>query len=175
MWKRKTFHECANELASVSERFRLAHTNTLPSHLKKHRSSILEECSKDGVDILKILALSIRSEQDYDILPKQKSMVGAFKEPVTDGCIYVCKSYFRGQYEKYCKTKNFLPLNLRTALNKIAHVNPDESSFYATEHAHGLILVGSNRDKKWVALIDLLALITVVKELPDEGMRSCND
>ena len=76
MWKRKTFHECANELASISERFRLAHTNTLPKHLAGSKNDILMECSVKGVDLLKVLALSIRAEQDYGILQTPQLVVG---------------------------------------------------------------------------------------------------
>lgn len=170
MWQRRTFHDCANELASISERFRLAYTDTLPPHMVKMKNGILEECSKNGVDVLKVLALSIRSEQDYGILPNNRLVVGAQKEPVTDGNIYACKKYYCGQYKEYCETKNYEPMYLRVALNKIAHANPIESSFYADEQVHDLILIGTYRDRKWIALLSLLDLIKVVKELPDRNI-----
>jgi hypothetical protein len=166
MFLRRTFHECANELSSISERFRGAYLEMFP-HLAKNKDSILQETSQKGIEVLKILALSIRSEQDYGIQPHTSMVVGALKEPVTGENISEYKTYYCGQYREYCETKNFNSMNLRTALNKIAHANPVDSTFYASEETHDLILIGSNRERQWIAILSLLDLINVLKKLPD--------
>lgn len=65
MWQRRTFHECAEELEMVSKSFRIAFTNRSGVDQQRRGENLLDSSEK-GVQILRVLALSIRPEQDYD-------------------------------------------------------------------------------------------------------------
>ncbi len=64
MWRRRTFHECASELEIVSQYFRNAYLRKSKLD-QQSRDELLRETSERGIEILRILALSIRSEDDY--------------------------------------------------------------------------------------------------------------
>lgn len=78
MWKRRTFHECAEELEVLSQDFRDAYINELNLD-QQNRRKILQESSERGIEILRVLALSIRSEQDFGAIPSIRITVGALK------------------------------------------------------------------------------------------------
>jgi hypothetical protein len=78
MWQRRTFHECASELSAISEDFRAAHTNRFGCDRSK-RDRIMLDTSKRGVEVLRILALSIRSDQDFGLTHNDSTPVGALK------------------------------------------------------------------------------------------------
>jgi hypothetical protein len=70
MWERRTFHECAMELNAVSQEFRAAHRGD-SGWGSSERDRIMHETSKNGVALLKILAASIRSDQDYGLAARE--------------------------------------------------------------------------------------------------------
>lgn len=64
------------------------------------------------------------------------------------------------------------PLGLRAALNKLAHANPEGTSFRVGNDVHEIILSGVNqRGRAWIAVISLIDLCRVIKSLPD---RNCS-
>lgn len=82
MWKRRTFHECAEELEALSQNFRDAYINQLELD-QQSKDKILQETSTRGTEILRILALSIRSEQDFGSIPSIPTTVGALMRSAT--------------------------------------------------------------------------------------------
>jgi len=165
MWKRRSLHECAEELVQVSERFR--------THWKSHyrydlsiatNNPILHDASIQGVELLRILALAVRSEQDFGLIQESNTAVGAIKQNASRNDFVNTVSSYTPPYDELA---NFSPLNLRQALNKIAHANPSKSSFFADNDNHDLILSGEYRSIPWVAVISILDLCASVKSLPD--------
>jgi hypothetical protein len=78
MWKRRTLHECAEELEVLSQDFRDAYINK-PELDQQIREKILQESSERGIEILRVLALSIRSEQDVGGIPPVRTTVDSLK------------------------------------------------------------------------------------------------
>jgi len=116
MWLRRTFHECADELEMVSQSFRTAFTNSSRVD-QQRRGEILQDSSEKGVEILRILALSIHPEQDYDAAFKNATQyitVGALKDSVSNKYIFeVINSY----QPTYSKKPGFKQLRLRDTFN----------------------------------------------------------
>ena len=94
MWKRKTLHECADELLAISQDFRAAHINKFGME-ERRRNQILQGTSERGVEILRTLALSVRSEEDYGIIPEIDDTVGAIKPSATDSEVFTTLNYYR--------------------------------------------------------------------------------
>ena len=166
MWNRRTFHECADELKAISDDFRAAYTNKVAIG-EQQRNEILEGTSKRGVEILRILALSIRSEQDSGIIPAIDNTVGALKPSASDNDVFFTLNYYRPPYSD---KSNFEPLGLRDALNKIAHANPKQTDFFANDSAHDLILCGQKNNNTWIAIISLIDLCRVIKSITDRNI-----
>jgi hypothetical protein len=61
MWQRRTFHECAEELKAQSDFFRSAYVNRL-NFSASERQQRMVSASERGVEVLRILALSIRAD-----------------------------------------------------------------------------------------------------------------
>jgi hypothetical protein len=169
MWKRSTWHECADELESVCERFRLAFWGKRSQGWPRHPGDIaeMEETSKQGVQLLRALALAVRSEQDFDLAPTVPVVVGALKkEDGKPSDVYEAKK--AGGYEGLLKGNGYIPLNLRQSLNKIAHTDPRTADFYVGPWmAHDLLLFGENRGKNWFAAISIIELVRAIRSLPD--------
>ncbi|MCC7452622.1 MAG: hypothetical protein IT222_00535 [Crocinitomix sp.] len=171
MWTRATWHECASELKSVSEQFQDAYWNrryghTYPRHPEAEK--MLVDSSQRGVEILRSLALAIRSEQDFDIIPDNLSTVGLLKTglfSIDDISQIKMNHGFNGHSGK----EGYANIRLRECLNKIAHANPNLSGFYvsAGTNDHDIILTGENRGRNWLAIISLNRLIDAVKSLQD--------
>lgn len=168
MWQRRTFHECAEELGALSEDFRSAHTNRFGWDSSRTQR-VMVETSRRGVEILRILALSIRSDQDFGLTENGSTPVGALQNVATDAELVAAIRDYRPPYDRLT---GFAPLKLRQALNKIAHANPSRSGFFADEHTHDLILTGEDRGDMWIAIISLIDLCSVIVALPDEQTRS---
>ena len=81
------------------------------------------------------------------------------------------KGDYNPPYNKLGSKDGFTKLNLRKALNKIVHRNPDPkmNSFYANANYHDLILCGDDRDrtKKWIAVISVIDLCKTIQSIPD--------
>ena len=165
MLKRRTFYEGADELITISKRFRSAYTNK-DSLDEQRRNQELNYTSIRGIEILRTLALSIRTEQDYGEIPKPTEPVGVINSKASESDI-------ESALKHYCPPFNtqigFTDLTLRDALNKIAHINPGQTSFYADESTHDIILTGLNqkRTHTWIAIISLIELCRVIKSIPD--------
>src|SRR5437870_4976369 len=82
MWKRATWHECADELADVCQRFRRAYWGRRSKSWPRHPADEAEmkECSTEGVKLLRALAIAVRSEQDFDLAPNSMNVVGALEK-----------------------------------------------------------------------------------------------
>ena len=166
MWQRKTFHQCSSELSAISDDFRAAHTNRLGWDDAK-RNRIMQDASIRGVQVLQILALSIRNDQDYGLTSKGTDPVGAL-------CVNADEAnagQFVRQYRPpYSQLNGFAPMTLRHALNKIAHADPRGSGFFADVATHDLVLTGKERESRWIAVISLIDLCNVISSLPDANV-----
>lgn len=161
--QRRTFHECASELSSYSKRFRDANCNqSLPDDERKRE---MADCSTRGTEVLKILALSIRNDQDEGRTELDHTPVGAVLSGVrlNDDVSSVLQSY----NPPWNSQQNFEPIDIRKALNKIAHASPTESHFYADESQHDLLLTGKYWGKSWIAIVSIPKLCEVIMALPD--------
>lgn len=166
MWQRRTYHECASELRAISEDFRSAHTNRFGWD-SAQRDRILRDTSTRGVEILRILALAVRSDQDFGVTAANGTSVGAIKNNVTDAEARASVLAYRPPYGAL---DGYGPLALREALNKVAHANPDGSGFFADDATHDLILTGRRHDSHWVAVLSLIDLCDVIDSLPDANV-----
>lgn len=124
-----------------------------------------------GVQLLRALALAVRSEQDFDLLPTCSAVVGAFKKENTIPTDAKEAKQRKG-YTGMLGLNGYVPLNLRQALNKIAHADPQKADYYVgiLDRAHDLLLYGTNRDQCWFAVISILELVKVIRTLPDATM-----
>lgn len=167
MWQRHTFHECAEELSVISDDFRAAYINRWNSD-QATRDRVLRETSVRGVEVLRILALSIRSDQDCGLTDNTSATVGAIRNNVT---AEEARAVVRGYRPPHSRLPGFAPLRLRHALNKVAHVNPSGSGFFADAHIHDLVLTGEERGSHWVAVVSIMDLCDVIKSLPDASTK----
>jgi hypothetical protein len=165
MWQRRTFHECAEELEVISSNFRYAHTGTYD---RENSQRIMLDASRRGVEILRILALSIRNDQDFGLTDDDPASVGALRSTANESDVVAT---IHGYRPPYSALLGFVPLGLRQALNKIAHANPAQSGFFADNDTHDLILTGANQGNMWIAVISLIDLCRVIKALPDVQTR----
>jgi hypothetical protein len=168
MWKRRTFHECAEELEILSRDFRDAYTNKLRID-QQSREKILQESSEKGIEILRVLALSILSEQDFGSIPSIRTTVGALNRSANTSEVSATLSNYRPPYSEKV---GFEPLLLREALNKIAHADPYKPGFFADEIIHELILSGSHGANTWIAIVSIADLCRAIKSLPDQSVQS---
>jgi hypothetical protein len=167
MWTRRTFHECAEELRVISDDFRAAYLNKF-GRPRSDLDHVLVETSQRGVELLRILALSIRADQDYGLTNNDRVPVGAFMSSATQDEVSVMFSDYRPPYGKLRGSR---ALGLRQALNKIAHANPTRSHFFADEGTHDLILSGLDRGETWIAVISVIDLCRVIQSLPDKNIQ----
>lgn len=168
MWQRRTFHQCASELQAISGDFRAAHTNRWQWD-QARRDQVMRDASTRGVEVLRILALSIRSDQDYGLTPNRPDSVGAFRDAVTDSDTVAFIQSYRPPHSGLA---GFVSLRLRQALNKIAHANPLRGGFFADDQTHDLILTGEERGRSWIAVVSLIDLCTVIQAMPDIATRT---
>jgi hypothetical protein len=167
MWQRRTFHECAEELSAISGDFRSAYTNRWGWD-RAQRDRVMRDTSTRGVEVLRILALSVRGDQDYGLTNNMAGPVGAFCANATEAeALALARNY----HPPYSSLPGFAPLTLRQALNKIAHANPAGSGFFADAETHDLVLTGKDRGSVWIAVISLIDLSSAVKSLPDANTR----
>lgn len=163
MWKRRTFHECATELEQISAEFRKVHLGVgYESELA--RQAALNSSSVEGVELLRILALAIRSEQDQGNIPRGNTSVGALNRNFEEER---CAAFRKAYKPPANSVEGFQPLSLREALNKIAHADGSRSGYFADSENHDLILFGKLGNKWWAAVISIPGLCQVVKDLPD--------
>jgi hypothetical protein len=130
---------------------------------------VLRNSSTRGVEVLRILALSIRGDQDYGLTSDSGAAVGAIQEALLND---EAREFVQTYRPPYASLAGFKPLKLRSALNKIAHANPSGSSFYADLDTHDLILTGDDRGKTWAAVVSLIDLYSLVQSLPDTNTKS---
>jgi hypothetical protein len=163
MWQRRTFHECASELIQISEEFRAAHMKQAGCDGTR-RDDVMLEASRRGVEVLRVLALAIRSDQDYGRTARPSTQVGALKLHATPTEI---ADSIRSYRPPYRSLRGYQSLDLRGALNKVAHLDPSRSSYFADARCHDLILAGDRGVDAWIAVISLLDLCSVIQALPD--------
>jgi hypothetical protein len=168
LWKRRTLHECAEELEVLSQDFRDAYINK-PKLDQQIQEKILQESSERGIEILRVLALSIRSEQDVGGIPLICTTVGALKRSANTSEVLATLNSYRPPYSG---RTGFELLALREALNKIAHANPYTTSFFADDAVHELILSGNHGSNTWIAIVSIADLCRAVKSLPDQNVQS---
>lgn len=174
MWRRATWHECADELEVVCRNFCHAywgrHSRGWPRHALDEAEML--ETSKTGVELLRALALAVRSEQDFDLVPHPQDVVGAFKREGAKPSDAMEVKRGHG-YTSVLGLAGFSPLNLRDGLNKIAHADPRSADYYvgSLDHAHDLLLYGSDRGRDWFAALSLLQLVKAIRALPDATLQ----
>lgn len=129
----------------------------------------MQKSSEKGIEILRVLALSIRSEQDFGSIPSIRTTVGALNRSANASEVSATLNNYRPPYSE--KT-GFEPLSLREALNKIAHVDPYKAGFFADEVVHELILSGNHGANTWIAIVSIADLCRAIKSLPDQSVQS---
>jgi hypothetical protein len=128
----------------------------------------MEETSIRGVQLLRALALAVRTEQDFDLVPSNSAVVGALKnENAVPSDATEAKE--RRGYASMLEIKGYHPLNLRQALNKIVHADPQKADYYigVLNSAHDLLLYGTSRGQSWFAVISILEIVKAIRALPD--------
>jgi hypothetical protein len=173
MWKRATWHECADELDQVCRRFRRAYWGYRSQGWPRHPAdeADMKESSVEGIKLLRALALAVRSEQDFDLAPNPTSVVGALKNAKalrTDATsVKHC-----GGYENMLAVDGYAPLTLRQALNKIAHADPQTADYFVgpSDDSHDILLYGEDRGRNWFAAVSILELVKVIRNLPDTNV-----
>lgn len=158
MWARKTYHQIAEELEVISREFRAADA-------RGDRPRMVEY-SMQGVELLRALALALRSEQDYGLGTRSEEVAGQTISAVTDSAFVVLT--LRG----IPSSRNPQDLRLRDALNKIAHANPNLTSFKISPDKHDLVLSGTLGRDTWVAVISILRIVEILKHYPDANVES---
>jgi hypothetical protein len=182
MWKRETWHECADELGEVCLNFRQAYWGRRSKSWPRHPGDEAEmrECSIEGVKLLRALALAVRSEQDFDLASNPINVVGALRKENALPADADEVKQGRG-YQSMLGKDDYVPLTLRQALNKIAHADPKAADYYIGPRAgrlagshrnHDLLLFGEDSGQKWFAAVSLLELIKAIRSLPDANIVS---
>lgn len=176
MWQRATWHECADELNQICQAFRSAYWQRRtggkgwPRHPDDEAD--MRQTSKEGIQLLRALATAVRSEQDFNLVPPARAVVGALKRAgaTPADALEVKRS---GGYASALECPGYAPLHLREALNKIVHADPRNADYYVAplDRAHDLLLYGENRGDKWFAALSLLELIKAIQALPDARVR----
>ena len=172
MWRRATWHECADELEQICKDFRAAYwgRRTGGKGWPRHPDDEAEmrQTSKEGIQLLRALATAVRSEQDFNLIPTARAVVGALKRAgaAPADAIEVKRG---GGYASVLERSGYAPLHLREALNKIVHADPRTAGYYVApvDRAHDLLLYGENRGDTWFAALSLLELIKAIRALPD--------
>jgi hypothetical protein len=167
MWQRRTFHDCASELRAISGDFCAAYTNRWGWDRAKC-DRVMRDASTRGVEVLRILALSIRSDQDYGLTQMGSDSVGAFCDAASDS---EASAFIQNYRPPYRQLGGFVPLGLRQALNKVAHANPARCGFFADGQTHDLILTGDDRGKSWIAVVSVIDLCTLIEAIPDASIH----
>jgi len=172
MWQRATWHECADELDQICRDFRAAYwgRRTGGKGWPRHPDDEAEmrQNSKEGIQLLRALATAVRSEQDFNLIPPARAVVGALKRAgATPADAPEVKR--GGGYASVLERPAYKPLHLREALNKIVHADPRTAGYYVAplDSAHDLLLYGENRGDAWFAAVSLLELINAIRVLPD--------
>lgn len=166
MLRRRTFHECATELEEISSEFRSAFLNET-GMAPERRQRILVSTSERGIEVLRILALAIRTDQDWGFLAPDQTQVGAVRNNISEPEISTAIATYDCPYTEL---QGFQPLDIRGAMNKVAHMHPTRGAFYVSPEHHDLMLTGSIRRTSWIAVISLLDLCALVKQLPDREL-----
>lgn len=165
MWKRDTFHHCAIELRDISEGFRRAFSVATLAE-RQHGNRDLLHYSREGVALLRSIALAVRSEQDYRILPGNRQIIGASLQPARRRF-----EDFNEEYRPPFQSQDgFRPLALRAGLNKIAHPDPMKTGYRVNDTIHEIIIGGTQGTEAWIAVISLPHLCDVITELPDHSV-----
>ncbi|MBI5512531.1 MAG: hypothetical protein HY909_02115 [Deltaproteobacteria bacterium] len=130
------------------------------------------ETSTQGVQLLRAIALAVRSEQDYNLLSIDALVVGAQKRTGATPSDANDAKRQRG-YAGVRELQGFVPLPLREALNKIAHSEPTTADFYVgpDDSGHDLLLYGTLGENRWFAVVSILRLVEVVRSLPDSAIE----
>jgi hypothetical protein len=162
MWKRDTFHNCALELDQISSGFRHAHEHASPEE-RLRGNVVLNRYSLEGVALLRSLALAVRSEQDYGMIPQNQQIVGSLLQRSTESFF----DFDQGYAPPYDADRRLSPLPLREALNKIAHADPRRGSYRTDALTHEILIGGELGRHSWIAVISLPALSAAILALPD--------
>ena len=121
----------------------------------------MNESSIKGIELLRALALAIRSEQDYGHGSRGNEIIGV-ELADTDQV-----SHFVHDVRGIPESFNPRGMSLRDSLNKIVYANPACSSFDVEGERHDLILSGTLRASNWVAVISLPKVVNVLRTHPD--------
>lgn len=159
MWPRS--HAYAAELETLSSAFREA--------AAQHDAVTMRSTSARAVEVLRNIALCVRTDQDYGLAPKRADRVGAAVEveaiAEADGLI----ARYQPPYSEWHGAR---ALSLRDALNRVAHVDPRRSSYRIAKGLHEILLcgVGPGGKTAWVAAISVIDICQAVRTLPDVSM-----
>ena len=183
MWKRKSWHECAEELKEYSDRFVILHWHQERRPWSKPTTrrtdelmNEMQQVSIDALELLKSLAANIRTDQDYG-LTDYGGNVGLLKTTnISENEHLKYKQEYRlFKHDDLVKQGHYQNLSLRDGLNKVIHADPSRSDYYVAprykgENAEHALLLYSTKGVEWFAVLSLLRLIEVIKELPDKQL-----
>jgi hypothetical protein len=126
----------------------------------------MHDVSTRGVEVLRVLAVSVRSDQDYGLTVKDITPVGALKSNSTQAEVLTTIKDYRPPYHQLAGSR---PIGLREALNKIVHADPSRAGYFADNDTHDLVLSGVNLNQRdtWIAVVSLIDICRVIQSLPD--------
>lgn len=163
MWIRDTFKNCGLELLQLSEQFRFVYREWKSQKAIGVKDNLIEMSVK-GRDLLDILALTIRREMDEEGEQFTRKDVGYLK---TNSSREQQDAFIKDYVPDHLEKKNFKPLSLREACNKIAHTKISSTGFFVNDNQHDVILCGYYQGKHWIAVIDIIKFAACVQELPE--------
>ena len=164
MFTRDTFHSCAQKLSTESAQFRTAYEENEAGDATA--MTRMQNSSLEGYSTLRAIALSVRPEADYGLIPDDRQVVGKLIKNADPSDVAALIS---NPDSAPIDQSRFEPLTLRDSLNKIAHANPGsgKSGFSLTEDDHRIILSGEWNGSFWVSIASLYLIIEVLNNLPD--------
>jgi hypothetical protein len=162
----ETYHDYARELEQGSLAFRRSFVAANPIE-QRHGTETLRSLSKRGWELVRTVASAVRADVDYNILPQDVSVIGAFSEPAAAAF----GDFERTYVAPFTALAGFQSLPLREGLNKIMHTDPRRASFRAGHDIHEMLLVGTRGSNEWIAVVSIPRLYAVLMALPDRRLE----
>lgn len=161
MNKLETYHDYARELEQSSLAFRRTFV-AANVHEQQHGNESLRSLSKRGWELIRTVSSAVRADVDYNILPQDASVIGAFSQPA----VAAFKDFEQTYVAPFTDLAGFRPLSLREGLNKIMHTDARRASFRASHEIHELLLGGTRNRDKWIAVVSIPLLCSVLMRFP---------
>jgi hypothetical protein len=167
MYRRESFHQCAEELENLSFEFK---TFSLEGVEQGKCPPELEEISSRAFELLRSMAAAIRSEADAGLIKiPDHTVVGALVEDCDRSCI---AALFQSYQSPCSDLAGAAILTLRESCNKIMHFT--NASYRICGRHHELLLLGERKRKRttlhWLAVLSVSGFCREVRRTPDRPM-----